>query len=159
MTTNEPELFDDAMDYQLCFVDESPWDVVFKVYFTQAKNLSLQWGDDWNDAPWEHNAEPPYDHISIEHDGEYRRYPVAIVDVFCEGPWTTTAQKYAPNSPYSVQDINAGDAPWLLPDSWNRQKHPPPIMAGTSLRDFIRIVTEHGGDVYLPPSLLGLVAA
>jgi hypothetical protein len=29
------------------------------LYFTD--NMEEQWGDDWNDAPYEHNAETPYD--------------------------------------------------------------------------------------------------
>jgi len=39
--------------YRLCYVD-LPW-----VYFT-TQDLDKQWGDDWDDAPYEHNAEEPY---------------------------------------------------------------------------------------------------
>ena len=41
-------------DYKLCYIDGN------KAYFTD--NFKRQRGDDWNDAPYEHNAEPPYDH-------------------------------------------------------------------------------------------------
>lgn len=37
----------------LCYVDE-PW-----AYFTTQK-LEDQWGDDWEDSPYEHNAGKPY---------------------------------------------------------------------------------------------------
>ncbi|OGN14800.1 MAG: hypothetical protein A3J47_00270 [Candidatus Yanofskybacteria bacterium RIFCSPHIGHO2_02_FULL_43_22] len=37
----------------LCFVEGNT------AYFT-TQELSKQWGDDWNDAPYEHNAERPY---------------------------------------------------------------------------------------------------
>ena len=36
----------------LCYVD-APW-----AYFT-TRRLSEQWGDDWDDAPYEHNAGTP----------------------------------------------------------------------------------------------------
>jgi len=32
--------------------------------------MEKQWGDDWDDVPYEHNAEPPYDNYyedGIEH--------------------------------------------------------------------------------------------
>jgi hypothetical protein len=38
----------------LCYVD-GPW-----AYFT-TQPLREQWGDDWSDAPYEHNAGPPYE--------------------------------------------------------------------------------------------------
>jgi hypothetical protein len=40
-------------DYKLCYVSGS-----FAWFTTQ--ELSKQWGDDWNDAPYEHNAGSPY---------------------------------------------------------------------------------------------------
>ena len=46
MTENEPVL---------CYIDQ-----MGRAYFT-TQALSKQWGDDWNDAPYEHNAETPYD--------------------------------------------------------------------------------------------------
>lgn len=42
------------MEPVLCYV-RSPW-----AYFT-TRPLFEQWGDDWNDAPYEHNAGEPYD--------------------------------------------------------------------------------------------------
>lgn len=36
-------------DFKLCYVDDG------FAYFT-TKPLTEQWGDDWNDAPYEHNA-------------------------------------------------------------------------------------------------------
>ena len=39
--------------YKLCYVSNGV------LYFTN-KELSEQWGDDWNDHPYEHNAGEPY---------------------------------------------------------------------------------------------------
>ena len=43
-------------EYKLCYVDRN------KAWFTN--NFEKQWGDDWDDAPYEHNAGLPYDHWS-----------------------------------------------------------------------------------------------
>lgn len=68
------------------------------LYFT--KDLSEQWGDDWNDAPYEHNAGLPYGDDIIE-------IPICIED--CIMPST-----YWTNSPYSVSDINKGACAWIF---------------------------------------------
>ena len=39
--------------WNLCYVERN------FAYFTSIP-LELQWGDDWNDAPYEHNAGEPY---------------------------------------------------------------------------------------------------
>ena len=41
-------------EFRLCYVN-GPF-----AYFT-TKEVSEQWGDDWNDAPYEHNAGKPYE--------------------------------------------------------------------------------------------------
>ena len=43
-------------EYKLCYVDGN------KAWFTN--NFEKQWGDDWNDRPYEYNAGLPYDHWS-----------------------------------------------------------------------------------------------
>ena len=40
-------------EYKLCYVEGQ------KAYFTS--NFEKQWGDDWNDRPYECNAGEPYD--------------------------------------------------------------------------------------------------
>lgn len=44
----------DIDKYKLCHVERN------FAYFTRLP-LDEQWGDDWNDAPYEHNAGTPYD--------------------------------------------------------------------------------------------------
>ena len=44
-------------DLKLCFIDNE----INCAYFTE-KDVTEQWGDDWNDAPYEYNAEPPYEY-------------------------------------------------------------------------------------------------
>lgn len=96
------------------------------LYFTD--NIDKQWGDDWDDAPYEYNAGEPYDDntniiiipvkivpLSFDYDNEdsmynekiYDNYPnVANVDVKlpCD---------YAYNSPFCIDDINGGAVAWI----------------------------------------------
>ena len=118
----------------LCYVDGS------RAYFTTAP-LGKQWGDDWNDAPYEHNAGRPY-----EDDG-------AVVGmVHFEGPYETPADLARDgNSRYSVEMINRGDVAWLAPERWLPEGHAAkPIAAGTTYTEFVRLVHLAGGTVFEP---------
>jgi hypothetical protein len=83
-------------DYRLCYVENGC------AYFTD--NFENQWGDDWNDAPYEHNAGLPYTGDNLKADGDIVRVPFAGMTEPCKDHL---------NSPLSVQDINSGSAPWL----------------------------------------------
>jgi hypothetical protein len=112
----------------LCFVSE-PW-----AYFT-TKPLSEQWGDDWNDAPYEHNAGVPY---SDE--------PGQIVKLAYE------ADLYQPcygclNSPWSVEQINAGAVAWLASPTYAKGDQIV-IPSGTPLSQFKDLIRQAGGCVY-----------
>ena len=52
--------------YRLCYVSGNV------MYFTD--NFKNQWGDDWDDAPYEHNAGEPYEYIDgrSAEDNKYR---------------------------------------------------------------------------------------
>lgn len=163
--TNEPVL---------CYVC-GPW-----AYFT-TRPLADQWGDDWDDAPYEHNAGTPYEWRESDGigclcngPGGYLAYggtgtqapcgktghvplpPIArwdVVRVAWAGDFDTPADG-APggNSRYAVRDINAGAVPWLAPSRWGAQ-HDTRIMAGTPLPEFIARVQQAGGTAYLPAAM------
>lgn len=140
-------------DAVLCYVRGS-W-----AYFTTAP-LSEQWGDDWNDAPYEHNAGAPY-----AASKSYSRYDHATKSWIKGSDYTDGVPNWevikiaydanlqepdecgSGNSPYSVQDINSGATPWLH-DRYGGSGVK--VMAGTSLRDFIQIIEQFGGTIYLP---------
>ena len=119
-------------DYKLCYIDGN------KAYFTD--NFKRQRGDDWNDAPYEHNAEPPYDHYY--EDGQ--EYPINLAELYFEIPryWNYLPCDYFTNSPYSVEAINKGAIAWIHTDDFN-------IQAGTSLKEFIDTLKKHGGKIFL----------
>ena len=112
---------------KLCYCTDN-W-----AYFTDLP-LDKQWGDDWNDAPYEHNAEEPYDNEGSN-----------IVKVAWEGPFELPGENMC-NSPYSVERINAGVVPWLVTSKWESKCVV--IPAGTSLIEFCKLIEMGGGHVY-----------
>lgn len=108
-------------------------------YFT-TQPLDKQTGDDWNDAPYEHNAGEPYEPYREDEDWQILRVAFeADLSRPCDDQF---------NSPWCVDQINAGAIAWLRPPRWNDRGKV--IPAGTTLRDFIRLVHESGGDVFVP---------
>jgi len=91
----------------LCYV-AGPW-----AYFT-TWGLSKQWGDDWDDAPYEYNAGPPYE----SKDGAW-----TIIKVAWDGPFETPAD-IGHSSDLSVDQINSGEAPWLKTLAWRQARLP-----------------------------------
>lgn len=141
----------------LCCVDGED------AYFT-TRPLSEQWGDDWNDAPYEHNAGPPYRPIwhnekkksldgmcwceRCQEDWNKDGTPkYEIVRIAWYGPLLAPCDGYL-NSPWSVQAINRGKVPWLR--SRDEAPNKIAIYAGASLCEFREKVTLAGGTVTQP---------
>lgn len=129
-------------DLKLCYVDKYGF-----AWFTTCP-LELQWGDDWDDAPYEHNAGPPYDHHRKSRGMEPINHET--LKVAYESDHETPSSNHC-NSPWSVKSINAGNVAWLSVPNWKLDDDTmKPILAGTSLRDFERLIHEAGGEVYYP---------
>lgn len=112
----------------LCYISDC-W-----AYFT-TKPLSEQWGDDWNDAPYEHNAGAPYQDT-----------PGQIKKVAWEGDLVQPCEDHR-NSPWSVEQINAGAVAWLVSPNWKRGNKIV-IPAGTPLSQFKELIRLADGCVY-----------
>lgn len=94
--------------FRLCYVDENV------MYFTD--NFEHQWGDDWNDAPYECNAEPPYEWRDDLTDEENKHHGhIRYIGYMTSWEIRTPNCGYL-NSPYSVEQINKGAVPWLYCD-------------------------------------------
>ena len=130
------------MIYKLCYVSKN------KAYFTS--NWQEQWGDDWDDRPYEHNAEEPYYHYWK--DG--KEYPIKMKELYFELPcsYSEPCEGHI-NSPYSVEDINNHRCPWLTIQTFNKTHY---IFAGISYANFIRQIEELGGTVYVPKKKKGV---
>lgn len=122
-------------DFKLCYVSDA-W-----AFFT-TQEVSEQWGDDWNDAPYEHNAEEPYEWRENS-DKPYWEIKVVAFRANLNVPHDGYN-----NCPFSVQDINGGAISWLCSPSYHEKKVF--IPAGTNLDDFIATIHECGGQVFLP---------
>lgn len=133
----------------LCYVKE-PWNrdehQHRTAYFT-TRNLADQWGDDWNDAPYDCNAGTPY-LWDPEHDGVQRglgRW--SVFEVGFTGPFDTPAG-IAFNTPFSVQDVNRGIVAWLWCDDPADERRVPEqivVRAGVALDQFRELVVRAGG--------------
>jgi len=117
---------------RLCYIDGC-W-----AYFT-TQPLGKQWGDDWDDAPYEHNAGTPYG----PHGDEG---PWEIIKVAFEADLQTPADFAAGNSRYSVEDINQKAVAWLASPSWSKDKIS--IHAGATVEEFCTAIKSVDGDVY-----------
>ena len=119
-------------------------------YFTN-QPLDKQWGDDWDDVPYEHNAGRPYGWQDTKWDHKKRGFvpndepPWVITEVHWSGPFVTPNEHHN-NSPYSVENINSGRVAWLQSPNWG--SHGVNIYAGTTLEDFIRLVKSVGGRIW-----------
>jgi hypothetical protein len=125
---------------RLCYVDgrdQFAW-------FTSCP-LAFQWGDDWDDKPYEHNAGDPY----TDHEIGGERVKHQLVKVAWESNYVTPCSGHV-NSPYSVRDINCGGIAWLRAPSVRSDSTIAGIYAGASLREFIKAVESSGGEVYFP---------
>lgn len=121
----------------LCYVNGQ------RAFFT-TQPLESQWGDDWNDAPYEHNAGSPYAPSWIDKRDKKPLWEIHSV-LFCSELVTPDYEAW--NSPYSVQDINAGNIPWLREaDDTSAGEHIR-IYAGCTLTDFRRLIVQACGCV------------
>ena len=121
-------------EYQLCYVDGK------EAYFTD--DFEHQWGDDWNDAPYEHNAGEPYDSW---YDDDHKEHKINIYKVYfeIEDYW----RGYEPcsgtdNSRYTVEQINKGAIAWIKTDDFF-------IKAGTTYKEFVEIIKSNNGKIFV----------
>lgn len=114
MYTAEP-ITEETEGYKLCYVENN------LMYFTD--NIEQVHGDDWDDAPYEHCATPPFD--------EYVRKIVAY-----EPNWIISQACDKGN--YCVLDINRGAVPWLF------HKEVGGLMGGTSYLDTVAWLRKAG---------------
>jgi hypothetical protein len=127
-------------------------------YFT-TQELSKQWGDDWNDAPYEHNAGRPNE-PSMHYYSDGRQEKRAcdwnedgtpkweIIEVKFSSDLYTPEDWHYGSSPFSVEDINVGIAPWLATSKYSSDPKIT-IFAGATIEEFKRKVRESGGKIYV----------
>ena len=118
-------------DFRLCYVRYNI------LYFTD--NFENQWGDDWDDAPYEHNAGEPYDYDDEPTvDNTDRRGHIRYLAYMDWNFWIQEPKSGCHNSRYSVDDINNGAVPWLYCDEAGG------LMAGATMEQAIAWLKKAG---------------
>lgn len=130
--------------YKLCYIrkakgenfdeDTLEWDKFndgkyhLNMFFTDCP-IEEQYGDDWDDAPYEYNSGEPYDSNYI--NGEYIEHHIIKVDVpfkYDNGDgvpyYYQLPEDFAYNSPFSVETINQRVIAWLYATEDSYNPHP-----------------------------------
>ena len=113
-------------------------------YFTPL-SLDEQWGDDWNDSPYDCNAGDPYDSVTdevTEHDGlkfVSKSHDITIVRIpFIVKSYNSRfPSDYGYNSPFCVRDINHGAVSWIYDYNSSNEKHVT-VNAGDTPSQFVK---------------------
>lgn len=121
-------------------------------YFTPL-DLEDQWGDDWDDYPYEYNAEAPYDSKYEERDekGNWKEYEIIKIPFYVDS-WKVYQPKEwgrsSENSPFCVRDINAGAVAWIYYAGEDRKssKGSVAIHAGVNPFEFIEKIEKINND-------------
>lgn len=117
----------------------------YYAYFTSLP-LKDQWGDDWDDAPYEYNAGEPYDSLYEETDenGHWKDYEIVKVPFYLNfgGFSIMRPEDYVDNSPFSVSDINSGAVAWIYARAKNKECNGISIMAGINPEEFLNKLKE-----------------
>lgn len=139
---------EEFLDFKLCYVDDDSEYTGgnLTLYFTELNDVTEQWGDDWDDAPYEHNAGTPYEHDYNQPEqgvkdgrGIYPRIKIYKI-MITGGHNIMTPRSKQLNSPYTVQDINKGIVPWLtIMDKKDKAIY---VKAGTTLRDTLKALSK-----------------
>jgi len=152
--------------YKLCYIDSIPQTTFgyrmeedlpnpeyipgeheLYAYFTPIE-LSKQWGDDFNDAPYEYNAGEPYDDVVVEYeekDGlkwatkidhyDIIKIPFVVKSFYYKLP---KDYSYGGNSPFSVDMINSGAVAWIYDPADGKMENMTSIQAGCTIYEFIQ---------------------
>lgn len=107
-------------------------------YFTPL-DLTEQWGDDWNDFPYEHNAGIPYDH-----GNDYnKKINILMIPFYVpeEFSYLPKDRSSGGNSPFSVRDINMGAIPWIFLMDHKNKKYDV-IPSGEGVFNFVKKVSN-----------------
>ena len=132
----------ETKSYRLCYVEGSDR-YSLKLWFTN--DFEHQWGDDWNDVPYEHNAGEPYEHYLVEDEQIPNTHKCCYIEAAPNVDITTPCSGYL-DSPYSVEQINNRITPWLiLKDRYENDTY---VFARDTYFSVIKKLKELGCTVY-----------
>lgn len=109
-----------------------PGEQEFFAFFTPL-DLDTQWGDDWNDTPYEHNSGIPYDHGNDIKD----KVDILVIPFYVPENYSRFPNHGTINSTFSVKDINDGAIPWIF---IRKGKNKTVINAGIEPLNFCKLI-------------------
>lgn len=117
----------------------------YYAYFTPV-SLDKQWGDDWDDTPYEYNAEEPYDDYYGDKDERVETEIVKVPFYIPRDGWRIRFPRDwgGDNSPFCVRDINAGAVAWIFCQGNERKSNSGSIaiQAGCSPAEFLEKINK-----------------
>lgn len=158
--------------FKLCYIEHN----ANRAWFTSA-DLKDQWGDDWNDAPYAHNAGTPYaPSIHYFSSGEMKlskkdwnedktpKYQLLVLNF--SKPQECSLYKdfeqemeqfqieFPESMHISVEELNAKKAAWASIKKWNndskRYQIVENIYAGESPSEFVEKIEKYGAMLLIP---------
>ena len=142
----DTEAYDTDHNTKLCFADcpyysEENNSIVLKLWFTVAE-MRNQWGDDWDDAPYDEEAGEPYDSY-VDENGTRNCYNIYTLSL--ELPINRDRLKlpceYANNS-LSAAEINSGRAAWLYFIGSGRRCDGIAVPAGLKVSEVLQLLKK-----------------
>lgn len=136
----------DEANYEWIPFDDEDETIHYQAYFTPI-DLKDQWGDDWDDAPYEYNAEEPYDDYW---DGNGAKHEINIYVVHFTVPKEVEKTLLMPcdfcvgnyGSCVSVSQINSGMVAWMYASESYKTCDGFAIQAGTKLNEFVEKINN-----------------
>lgn len=135
----------DEENYEWIPFDDEDEKIHYQAYFTPI-DLKDQWGDDWDDAPYEYNAGEPYDDY-FDNDGQHE-INIYVVHFAVEKDFDETLLcprdycygRYG--SGVSVSQINSGMVAWMYKRESYKACDGFAIQAGTTIADFAEKINK-----------------
>lgn len=119
---------------RLCFANNG------MLYFTE-KKLENQWGDGWDDYPYQLSAGLPYEDDNNQIQCIYvKPGPRCSIFLYPSGE---------KNKMYSVKDVNGGITPWVMFDFYGIPREIIKLYAGTSLDECIDLLLKYECRVFI----------
>lgn len=130
----------DEENYEWIPFDDEDETIHYQAYFTPI-DLKDQWGDDWDDAPYEYNAGEPYDHY-YDNEGQHEidiyvvhfTVPKEVENTLLT-PRDFFVGKYG--SCVGVLQINSGMVAWMYASESYKTFDGFAIQSGTTIDAFV----------------------
>lgn len=130
----------DEENYEWIPFDDEDETIHYQAYFTPI-DLKDQWGDDWDDAPYEYNAEEPYDDYWDGNDAKHEINIYVVHFTVPKGEKTLlTPRDFCVGnygSSVSVSQINSGMVAWLYARESYKTCDGFAIQSGTTIDAFV----------------------